>query len=193
LRLIACAERDFFVVMQPLESTDSELVYRFRSGDESAFDALLERYRSPVFNFVYRLLGNTADAEDVAQETFVRVYQKMDSYRPEEKFSTWLFAIARHRALDRLRYRQRHPTTPLDAAPEPSSTSNAAADRELGEQIAAAIQKLPEDQRTAIILSEYHDLSHSEIATIMGCSEKSVESRLYRARKTLRELLRGFL
>ena len=160
---------------------------------DAAFAELLIRYQRPVLNFVYRMLGDVTEAEDVAQEVFVRAYRHFGEYDPSRKLSTWLFALARNAAIDRLRYRQRHPTEPLDAAPEPAAVSNEVANRELGEQISTAIQSLPEDQRTAVVLAEYHGLSYAEIAEIMDCSVKSVESRLYRAKAHLREKLRGFL
>lgn len=178
---------------QAKEQNDAALVARTREGDDDAFGKLLRRYQRPVLNFVYRLLGNETEAEDVAQETFVRAYRHLSDYDPRRKFSTWLFALARNAAIDRLRYRQRHPTEPLDAAPEPSTVSNEVGNREIGTEIAAAIAELPEDQRTAIVLAEYHDLSHAAIAEVMDSSEKSVESRLYRAKVTLREKLQHLL
>jgi RNA polymerase sigma-70 factor (ECF subfamily) len=159
---------------------------------DEAFEAALAQYRRPVLNFVYRLLGHAEEAEDVAQEVFVRAYQHWGEYDPRRKLSTWLFALARHAAIDRLRYRERHPTEPLDPVVE-SPTRGPAAEaqaREVGERIAAAVASLPEEQRTAIVLAEYHGLSHAEIAEVMGGSEKSVESRLCRARQALREQLR---
>ncbi len=178
--------------MQLNGPTDLELVERLQRGEDAAFDELMGRYKRPVLNFAFRMLGE-AEAEDVAQEVFVRVYQRIGDYRPRAKFSTWLFALARNACIDRLRYRQRHPTEPLDTAPEPSTVTRDTETRELGEHIAAAIAALPEDQRTAIVLAEYHGLSYAEIAGVMHCSEKSVESRLYRAKQFLREQLRGFL
>jgi RNA polymerase sigma-70 factor (ECF subfamily) len=160
---------------------------------DAAFAELLARYQRPVLNFVYRMLGDAADAEDVAQEVFVRAYQHWSEFDPRRKVSTWLFALARNAAIDRLRYRQRHPVESLDSAPEPSTTSREVETRELGEQIAAAIQLLPEDQHTAVVLAEYQGLSHAEIAEVMHCSEKSVESRLYRARQNLRIALAPLL
>lgn len=160
---------------------------------DAAFDELLARYRRPLLNFIYRLLGDAAEAEDVAQEVFVRAYRHWADYDSRQKLSTWLFALARNAAIDRLRYRQRHPTAPLEESPEPTTISREVENREIGAQIAAAMAALPEDQRTAIVLAEYHDLSHAEIAEIMDCSVKSVESRLYRAKAALREKLRGFL
>jgi RNA polymerase sigma-70 factor (ECF subfamily) len=179
-------------MQQLYEQSDSEVVRQIRSGDNDAFDELMRRYKRPMVNFVYRMLGNADDADDIAQEVFVRVYQNLDTYRPETKFSTWLFALARNAAIDRLRWRARHPTEPIESAPQlsaPAGTADEASAREIGEQIAAAVAKLPEDQRTALVLAEYQGLSHAEIAGVMHCSEKSVESRLYRAKQTLRSLL----
>jgi RNA polymerase sigma-70 factor (ECF subfamily) len=178
---------------QAKEQNDDVLVSRAREGDDDAFGELLHRYQRPVLNFVYRLLANETEAEDVAQDTFVRAYQHLADFDPRRKFSTWLFALARNTAIDRLRYRHRHPTEPLDTAPESSTVSNEVGNREVGVEIAAAIAQLPEDQRTAIVLAEYHDLSYTEIAEVMNSSEKSIESRLYRAKITLRERLAHLL
>ena len=175
--------------MQVHEQPDSELVRQIGASDAAAFDELMRRYKRPVVNFVYRLLGSAEDAQDIAQDVFIRVYQNIDTYRPETKFSTWLFALARNAAIDRLRWRKRHPTEPLESAPQlmaSSGTAEQVAAREIGEEIATAVAKLPEDQRVALVLSEYHGLSYAEIAGVMRCSEKSVESRLYRAKQTLR-------
>lgn len=160
----------------------------------------MSRYRRPVLNFVYRMIGNAADAEDVAQGVFVRAYQairKPSFRRTGTAFSTWLFQVARNAALDDLRRRKRHPAESLDVLQEhgdlagnPGATaSEIVADKETGNQVAAAVALLPEDQRAAFILAEYEDLGYAEIAAILDCSEKSVESRLYRARHFLRERL----
>ena len=175
--------------MQLNELTDLQLVERLQSGEEAAFDELMCRYKRPIVNFCYRLLGNAEDADDVAQEVFVCVYQRIGDFKPHGKFSTWLFALAHNACIDRLRWRKRHPTEPLDTAPEPAMVSNETETREIGDQIAAAVSQLPEDQRTAIILAEYHGMSYAEIADVMHCSGKSVESRLYRAKQTLRQRL----
>jgi RNA polymerase sigma factor (sigma-70 family) len=177
--------------MELHEQPDSAIVESLQAGNEPAFDELMRRYERPVVNFCYRLLGDAGDAEDVAQEVFVRVYQKIGDYRPRAKFSTWLFALAHNAAIDRLRYRKRHPTEPLDAAPEPVTVPVGV--DEISGHVAAAIAKLPEDQRTAVVLSEYHGMSYTEIAGIMRCSEKSVESRLYRAKQALRDRLKFLL
>jgi RNA polymerase sigma-70 factor (ECF subfamily) len=176
--------------MQLNELTDSELAERLQRGEDAAFDELLARFKRPVLNFAYRLLNDAADADDIAQEVFVRVYQRIGSYRPSHKFSTWLFALAHHACIDRLRWRKRHPTEPLDAAPEPATTGQY---DDIGEHIAAAVAELPADQRTAVVLAEYHGMSYAKIAGVMKCSEKSVESRLYRAKQTLRQRLAPLL
>lgn len=179
--------------MQLNELTDYQLVERLQRGEDAAFDELLSRYKRPVLNFSYRLLGDASEADDVAQEVFVRVYQRIGDYEPRGKFSTWLFALARNACIDRQRYRKRHPTEPLESAPEPAVVSREVQTREIGAHIAAAVAELPEDQRTAIVLAEYQGMSYAEIAAVMRCSEKSVESRLYRAKQTLRARLRFLL
>ena len=152
----------------------------------------MRRYKRPVVNFVYRTVGNADDADDIAQEVFVRVYQKLDTYRFEIKLSTWLFALAHNAAIDHLRWRARHPTESIDVVLQIeaiSTTTDEVNAREIGEGIAAAVAKLPQDQRTALVLAEYHGLSYAEIAGVLRCSAKSVESRLYRAKQTLRKSL----
>ena len=172
---------------------DDQLLEQLRAGAETALAEMMQRYRHPIVNFCYRLLGNASDADDVAQETFVRCYQTRHRLRTGAKLSTWLFTIARNLCLDRLRYRNRHPTEPLEHAPEPVVDSNPVDNREIGAAIAAAVAQLPEDQRTVVVLTEYHDLSYTEIAEIMKCSTKSVETRLYRARLELRRRLAHLL
>lgn len=177
---------------------DLELVLRARSGDEQAFAALVERYARPVLNFVWRSLGNRAEAEDVAQEVFVKAWRHLPSFKPSgAAFSTWLFQIARNTAIDRLRSLRRRPAESLDEqAAHPASAQPGPADMaqqtELGAAIARAVGLLAEDQRTAFVLSEYHGMSMREIAAVMTCSEKSVENRLYRARQFLRQELKAW-
>jgi RNA polymerase sigma-70 factor (ECF subfamily) len=180
------------------------LVERVRDGDDGAFDELMDLYKRPVLNFVFRLIGDAAEAEDVAQDVFVRTYRSIHKpgfNRTNAAFSTWLFQVARNAALDCLRRRRRHPAQSLDALEEggtslPSAQATSAdevAARETGAEIAAAVMSLPEDQRTAVVLSEYERLSDARIAEVMRCSAKSVESRLYRARRFLRDRLRHLL
>lgn len=186
------------------EQTDWTLVQAVKAGDEQAFDLLLARHKRPVLGFVYRMLGDAAEAEDVAQDVFVRAYRSIrkPAFRQTNAaFSTWLFQVARYAALDRIRWRKRHPAESLAAMDESGgliagsgrTAYEEAVSGEVGEQIAAAVALLPEDQRTALILAEYDDLPQSEIAAVMHCSLKSVEGRLARARRFLRLRLRHLL
>jgi RNA polymerase sigma-70 factor (ECF subfamily) len=179
---------------------DWELVRQVQAGREAAFSLLMKRYQGPVLDFVYRMLGHATDAREIAQDVFVRAYAGIGkpSFRPAgAQFSTWLFQVARHAALDALRWRRRHPTTPLAELEEhgaalPATGPTAAREsetRETGRLIADAVAQLPEDQRTALILAEYEGLAYAQIAAVMNCSEKSVETRLYRARIFLRRRL----
>jgi len=176
-----------------MPAVDDQLLEQLRTGDEAALVELMRQYRHPIVNFCYRMLGNAGDANDVAQETFVRCYQTRQRLRPGAKLSTWLFTIARNLCLDRLRYRKCHPTETLESAPEPVTISNEVGNREMGAVIAAAVLALPEDQRAVVVLAEYHGLSYAEVAAIMNCSGKSVEARLYRARLELRRTLAHLL
>lgn len=182
--------------MQHEVDPDRATVERAQGGDESALAELLQRYRDPIHAFVYRLLGHHAAADDVAQETFVRAFLHLGRFRFRRgaRFSTWLFQLARHAALDEVRRRQRQPTTGLDdLAREPAARAPDAAtqmaNRELGEAIAQAVGGLPEDQRTALVLTEYHGQSASEVAAVLGCSVRGAESRLFRARQAVRDVL----
>lgn len=185
-------------------NVDWSLVEQVKAGDDRAFDALMLRYKRPVLHFVYRMIGDAGEAEDVAQEVFVRAYRnirKPGFQQTTGAFSTWLFQVARNAAIDCLRRRKRHPTEPMTTLEEDGenvavtarTADKVIAVKEVGEQIAAAVAMLPEDQKTAFILSEYQELSYAEIAVIMKCSEKSVESRLYRARQFLRGRLAHLL
>ncbi|MFZ4395807.1 MAG: RNA polymerase sigma factor [Kiritimatiellia bacterium] len=182
------------------QPSDWDLVAQVRAGEPQAVDVLMARYKRPVLNFVFRMIGDATEAEDLAQTVFVRVYQgvqKPEFHQTAAAFSTWLFQVARHAALDHVRWRKRHPADSLHAmddrgeslAGSGRSAPEEAVARETGEQIATAVARLPEDQRTAIVLSEYENLSYAEIAAIMNCSLKSVETRLYRARQSLRQRL----
>ena len=177
---------------------ERSLIERAQAGDEAAFAEILQRYKRPVLDFVYRMLGNADTAQDVAQEVFVRVWRGIGrfTHRRDATFSTWVFQIARHACIDVFRRRTRDPLHAAVAEPgilEPSlsqdSVSHDVAAREIGERVAAAVASLPEDQRTVVALAEYEGMSYKEIAAVMHCSVKSAEARLYRARQTLRQAL----
>jgi len=179
---------------------DLEFMQRLQEGDDLALNALMGRWRTPLISFILRYLGNRDDAMDLAQETFVRVYEHRHSFRKEAKFSSWLFSIAANLCRNQLRWRSRHPAVSLDADEEENdarqqedsapSPSEDAEQRDLALAVQKEIQSLPHDLRVAILLSVYEERPHGEIAQVLGCSAKAVESRLYRAREILRGALK---
>lgn len=189
-------------------ANDRRLMERLQAGDESALAALMERWELPTKAVIARLVLNAAEAEDLAQETFVRVWQQRDKFRPGAEFRPWLFAIAVNLARNRLRWWRRRPVVSLEEwmqeknagvrSQEPGEQTagekSGAAVLEHKERAAAvrdAIAALPTDLREAIVLFEYEELSHAEIAGIVGATPKAVETRIYRARERLRNTLRG--
>lgn len=185
------------------EAADRADMERLCAGDPAGLDALMARHATPVFHFLFRTLGNEDDADDLAQETFVRVFNARNSYRPAEKFTTWLYTIAANLARNQFRWRSRHPTVPLesDDPAEPARVvpaadagpDQAALDGELNAAVRHAVAELPDDLRAAIVLCEWEERAVAEAATILGTTPKAVESRLYRARQALREQLKKWL
>lgn len=186
-----------------LDRADME---RLMAGQDTALNDLMERHAAPVFHFLCRMVGNEDDANDLAQETFARVFRARASFRLNEKFSTWLFTIAANLARNHFRWRARHPNISLETAvddPEQSLENILPAkDAAPSEQILTAeramavraeVSRLPEDLREALVLCEWEDRSVAETAAILETTPKAVESRLYRARKQLRERLQGWL
>ncbi len=177
---------------------------RLRDGDDLALNEIMTRWEVRVTGFLLRLTGNAAVAGDLAEETFVRVYQNRATYRDNGTFAAWLFAIATNLARHHARWQLRHPAVSLDeedpqgrrlreAVDDESPPDDSAEARERSEAVRSAVQALPHDLREAVVLFEYEDLSHQEIARIAGCSPKAVETRLYRARRFLRESLAQWL
>jgi RNA polymerase sigma-70 factor (ECF subfamily) len=165
-------------------------------GEDNALDRLMTRWQVPLRSFLYRHTQDEEDALDLAQETFVRVYRHRERFKPAAKFSTWLFAIAFNLARDRARQRHRRPTQSLDETPEPADSRQPFAsvdEKERATAVRAAIAELPDDLRAAVVLFEYEDKSHAEIAAIIGASAKAVETRLYRARQLLKKALIRYL
>jgi RNA polymerase sigma-70 factor (ECF subfamily) len=180
--------------------SDEELMHRLRDGDDQALAPLMARWEIPVKRFVFRIVGNPAEAEDLAQEVFVRVYTRRATYRDGAKFSAWVFSIAANQAKNRLRWWRRRPALSLDAwldaggdtADESAAGADAATGAVRRERIAAvqtAVMALPLDLRTALVLFEYEGQAMAEIAAALGCTAKAVENRLYRARESLRVAL----
>jgi RNA polymerase sigma-70 factor, ECF subfamily len=181
---------------------DVATMLRLQNGDDLALNELMSRWQTPLIAFTLRYTGNSADAVDLAQESFVRVYESRDRYQPTAKFSTWLFAIASNLCRNLARWRERHPTVPLstpgdDGEPALARTLAAhdgtpadnAERNDLANAVREHIQNLPHDLKTVILLFQYHELGYEEIAATLGCTPKAVETRLYRARQHLRESL----
>ena len=163
------------------------------AGRDTALHGIMDRWRDKVAAFLHRMTGCHETALDLAQETFVRVWQARQRYDAGGRFSTWLFAIAANLARNHARWRSRHPEAPLpeddsrpDTSPDPAA---GAAAREQLKAVQRAIAALPPDLREALILSVYHEMPHAEIAAALGCSAKAVETRIYRARQRLQETL----
>lgn len=188
------------------DETDHADMVRLVAGHDAALNDLMERHAPGVFRFLCRMLANEDDANDLAQETFVRVYQHRTSFRPDAFFSTWLYTIAANLARNHLRWRERHPNVALEAAPDEDTPSlrDTLADGRLTapetmeaeervNAIRAAVAELPEELRTPLVLAEYEDRPQKEIAVILSCSVKAVETRIYRARQQLRARLKRFL
>lgn len=193
---------------QPTDVADDRaLMARLQVGDETALAPLMDRWELPTKAVIARLVLNTAEAEELAQETFVRVWQQRGKFRPGAEFRPWLFAIAINLARNRLRWWRRRPVVSLDEWSEGADDPNAAADErtksdapvgaaaleraEVAAAVRDAIAALPTDLRESIVLFEYENLSHAEIATIVGTTPKAVETRIYRARERLRTALRA--
>ena len=188
--------------MNDSHEADAAAMTRLRDGDDLALNELMARWQQPLANYLARFCGNEATALDLAQETFVRVYEARARYDTRGKFATWLYTIAGNLARNSHRWQQRHPTVSFDAPtgenggtlathlPDAALTPDANAEAsERANAVRAAIAELPEDQRTVVLLSEYEDRSHADIAAVLDCTPKAVETRLYRARQTLRERL----
>lgn len=186
----------------PAGPSDEQLMAALAAGEATALDALMLRWQRPLRAFLQRHLQNEADALDLAQETFVRLYRHRDRYRPGARFTTWMFQIALNLARDHARKLGRRRTDSLDGAPPAIVAGLASASpapdvsARRAEEIAAvreAVAALPEELREVLVLFEYQDFSHAEIADTVGCTPKAVETRLYRAREKLRAALARWL
>lgn len=198
----------------PLESPSmvdiaNEVIARARRGDEAACRDILATFEKPIFQTVFRLVGGRypSEIEDLTQEIFLKIFRALDRFEPERgvKFSTWIYTFVKNHCFDALK-RKRVPTVPMDGrrhaddeeySLEPPGQSLepavALAGDELSRRVAAAVEKLPPDQRITFVLREYQDLDYQEIAAICGCSEGTVKSRLHRAKEALRHHLRTYV
>ncbi len=177
---------------------------RVKHGDTEALRELIEAHQNRIIGTVAKMLGDPADAEDIAQQVFIRVWKSAARYEPTAKFTTWLFKITRNLVFNELRRRKRHPAQSLDAVNEddrPMQTPDhtvkapdtALLDEEMQRAIQSAIDELPEAQRMAVILRRYEDISYEEIGEILDLSVPAVKSVLFRARTELREKLKRYL
>jgi len=193
--------------MSTEQDPDAALMLLVKQGDTTAFEQLVEKYKQPVLNLVYRMLRDLTEAEDIAQNVFVQVYKSASRYEISSKFSTWLFTIARNLSLNEIRRRSRHPAESIDA-PHPEiedqpwhqfedkktfTPPESLLQGELEAKILEAVAELPENQRMAILLCRQGDLSYEEIAEVVGTSLSATKSLIHRGRETLKQKLKPYL
>lgn len=182
---------------------DSELMLRVREGDDTSFALLLERHRAPVVHFLFRMVQHQAVSEELAQEVFLRVYRSRATYEPTAKFTTWLFRIATHLALNWIRDGRKEKNQEslneemLDGVARQVADRQRTVEQELVYQVKLrevrkAIEGLPAKQRAAVMMHKYDELEYSQIAKALNCSESAVKSLLFRAYETLRARLSHF-
>jgi RNA polymerase sigma-70 factor (ECF subfamily) len=180
--------------------SDTELMVRVKEGDGASFGVLLEKHRSPVVHFLYRMVQNHAVAEELAQEVFLRVYRSRGTYEPTAKFTTWLFRIATHLALNALRdgknerLQERLDDDSSDMPVRQVSDLRPSVEQSLVyqaklDEVRRAIAALPEKQRAAVLMHKYEEMEYTQIAKVLSCSESAVKSLLFRAYETLRARL----
>jgi RNA polymerase sigma-70 factor, ECF subfamily len=193
--------------MAPPLDPDAALMLRVKRGDIAAFEELIEKYKQPIVNMMYRMLRDLDEAEDLAQNVFVRVHQSAGRYEVSAKFSTWIFTIARRLCLNEIRRRGRHPAESLESSQSDNedqaprqfedvktfSPPEAALHGELAQKIEEALAQLPEKQRLAIVLCRQEELSYEEIAKVLGCSVPATKSLIHRGRETLKLKLKPYL
>lgn len=183
---------------------DIQLMKALVLGDQRALETIIERWERPLYSFVYRYLQNETNTREIVQETFVRIFTKREKFNPDYPLSSWIFTIAANLCKNKARWHKRHPELSIETAlgddsgegksktledvlssdaPEPSSVIE---ENEALGALKKAVMSLPHDLRAAVLLHHYENLPYKEIATIVGCSVRGVETRLYRARKLLR-------
>jgi RNA polymerase sigma-70 factor (ECF subfamily) len=184
--------------VEAMTRSDVQLMLDVKAGDEASFDLLLQKYRSPLVNFLFRMVRDRATAEDLAQEVFLRVYRARAQYSPSAKFTTWLFRIATNLALNSVRdNRHRQMDVSIDVPAEEDEApmqlpsrdmriDEHMVERDRSEFIRKTIAALPEKQRVAVLLHKYEEMDYADIAKILDCSESALKSLLFRAYETLR-------
>ena len=182
-----------------MTSTDEELVARSRGGDADSFNQLILRWERPIYALAYRVIGREEDARDVCQETFLRAFRALPGFKGEAKFSSWVYRICLNLCRDWMRKQRRAPTVQMPEGIDPvemasergpiESIETLVERRELSGVVAEAMALLPEEQRMAIILKEYHGMTFQEIADLQGCPLSTVKTRLYQGLTVLRRHL----
>lgn len=185
---------------------DLALVERVRRGERHAFDLLVLKYQRRIMRLLVRVMGDTADIEDIAQETFIKAYRALPQFRAESAFYTWLYRIAMNTARNWQAARARRPAgisvaenqdgetfEQIDSLTDSSTPESILASQQVADTINAAIQELPEDLRKAIVLREIEGMSYEDIATVMQCPVGTVRSRIFRAREAIAARLRPVL
>jgi RNA polymerase sigma-70 factor, ECF subfamily len=182
-----------------MTSTDEELVARSRGGDADSFNQLILRWERPIYALAYRVIGREEDARDVCQETFLRAFRALPGFKGEAKFSSWVYRICLNLCRDWMRKQRRAPTMQMPEGVDPiemasergpiESIETLVERRELSGVVAEAMALLPEEQRMAIILKEYHGMTFQEIADLQGCPLSTVKTRLYQGLTVLRRHL----
>lgn len=181
-------------------TSDEELVARATAGDHDAFNQLVKRWERPIFALAYRTLGREEEARDVVQDAFLRAYRGLKGFKGEAKFSSWLYRITLNLCRDWMRKERRAPAAqvpegvdPIDLADEQAAPTESVEDlvarREMSDAVQLAMAELPEEQRTAIMLKEYHGLTFQEIAEMLDCPLSTVKTRLYQGLTVLRRRL----
>ena len=182
-----------------MTSTDEELVARSKGGDADSFNQLILRWERPIYALAYRVIGREEDARDVCQETFLRAFRALPGFKGEAKFSSWVYRIALNLCRDWMRRQRRAPTVQMPEGVDPiemasergpvESIETLVERRELSGVVEEAMALLPDEQRTAIILKEYHGMTFQEIADLQGCPLSTVKTRLYQGLSVLRRHL----
>ena len=181
--------------MSNTEQQELQWIGAARRGDRNAFNKLVHAYQIPVYNLTYRMLGNAQEAEDAAQETFLRAYKRLSTYLPDKKFSNWILSIASHYCIDLLRRRrfqwlsiEDDPVTAWLSSDE-EQPDDAALRNERAEEVRALLERLDPSYRAPLVLRYWHDLSYKEIASVLDLTEPAVKTRLHRARLQMAALI----
>ncbi len=189
-----------------VELNDTDIIKQCLSGESNSYEILVNRYQKPIYNLAYRLSGNAEDAQDIAQEAFVKAYQSLQSFNPQYSFKSWLFRIAQNLSIDQLRKKSRHPQISMNqeieddsgdslqrewADPSPNART-LLIEKQKGERIEQMIQSLPEPYKTVIVLRHIEELQLEEIAQILRMPLGTVKTNLYRARNIMKDKLKEF-